>query len=197
VTLDGVTVEEALNQVLSANGYYFKVTGPRTIIVIPDQPAKHQQYDDLVVKVFFISNADATELSQLVNSIMRMPQMAVQPMMMPSKASNTITVRATAPVVDVIERIIRANDKPKAEVLLDIEILEVDRARVKRYGINLSAYALNFVFSPELAPAGGSATPGTPPASPPLFNLNTISNGVNTTAVYMGVPQAHLKFRDS
>ncbi|HEX4567841.1 MAG TPA: hypothetical protein VH138_14490, partial [Vicinamibacterales bacterium] len=49
VTLDGVTLEEALNQVLSANGYYFKVTGQRTIIVIPDQPAKHQQYDDLVV----------------------------------------------------------------------------------------------------------------------------------------------------
>src|SRR6266850_2444066 len=58
VNLDGVTVEEALNQVLSANGYYYKVSNPRTIIVIPDQPAKHQQYDELVIKVFYVSHAD-------------------------------------------------------------------------------------------------------------------------------------------
>ena len=58
---------------------------------------------------------------------------------MPNKTANTITVRATAPVVDVIERMIRANDKPRAEVVLDVEILEVEsRARSKRYGINLS-----------------------------------------------------------
>jgi general secretion pathway protein D len=197
VTLDGVTVEEALNQVLSANGYYFKVTSPRTIIVIPDQPAKHQQYDDLVVKVFYISHADVTELNQLVQAVIRIPQMPIQPMLMPSKTASTITARATAPVMDVIERIIRANDRPRAEVLLDIEILEVDRARVKRYGINLSAYALNFVFSPELAPAGGAATPGTASPSPPLFNLNTISNGVNTTDFYLGVPTAVVNFLES
>jgi len=197
VTLDGVTLEEALNQVLSANGYYFKVTGSKTIIVIPDQPAKHQQYDDLVVKVFYISNGDVTEINQLVNTIMRIPQMAIQPTMIPNKGSNTITVRATAPVMDVIDRIIKANDKPKAEVLLDVEILEVDRARVKRYGINLSSYALNFVFSPEVAPAGGPATPGTAAPSPPLFNLNTISNGVNTTDFYLGVPTAVVNFLES
>jgi general secretion pathway protein D len=197
VTLDGVTVEEALNQVLSANGYYFKVTGPRTIVVIPDQPAKHQQYDDLVVRVFYISHADVTELNQLVQAVIRIPQMPVQPMLMASKTASTITARATAPVMDVIERIIRANDRPRAEVLLDIEILEVDRARVKRYGINLSSYALNFVFSPELAPGGGAATPGTASPSPPLFNLNTISNGVNTTDFYLGVPTAVVNFLES
>jgi general secretion pathway protein D len=197
VTLDGVTVEEALHQVLSANGYYFKVVSPRTIIVIPDQPAKHQQYDEMVVKVFFISHADVTELNQLVNAVMRIPQMAVQPFVYPNKAASTITVRATAPVMDVIERIIKANDKPRAEVLLDIEILEVDRARVKRYGINLSAYALNFVFSPEVAPAAGALVPGTASASPPLFNVNTISNGLNTTDFYLGVPTAVVNFLES
>ncbi|HYT69514.1 MAG TPA: secretin and TonB N-terminal domain-containing protein [Vicinamibacterales bacterium] len=197
VNLDGVTVEEALQQVLAANQYYYKVVNPRTIIVIPDQPAKHQQYDDLVVKVFFLSHADATELNQMVNSIMRIPQMAVQPMMMPNKAANTIMVRATAPVMDVIERVIKANDKPRAEVVLDVEILEVNRNRVKRYGINLSAYALNLMFSPELAPPNTSATPGTPSASPPLFNLNTISQGVSTADFYLGVPTAVVNFLES
>jgi general secretion pathway protein D len=197
VTLDGVTVEEALSQVLSATGYYFKVIGPKTIIVIPDQPQKHQQYDDLVVKVFYISHADVTELSSLVGSIMRIPQMAVVPTILPNKTASTITVRATAPVVDVIERIIRANDRPRAEVLLDIEILEVNRARVKQYGLNLSAYALNWVFSPEVSPGNTPATPGPASPSPPLFNLNTISNGINTTNFYLGVPTAVVNFLES
>jgi general secretion pathway protein D len=192
VNLDGVTVEEALNQVLSANGYYYKVTGPRTIIVIPDQPAKHQQYDDLVIRVFYVSHADATELAQLVNSIMRIPQMPVQPMVMPNKAANTITVRATAPVVDVMERIIRANDKPRAEVVLDVEILEVNRGRLKRYGIDLSAYTLNLLFSPELAPPNTAAV-----GAPPPFNLNTITQGVSTADFYLGVPTAIVNFLEN
>lgn len=197
VNLDGVTVEEALQQVLSANQYYYKVISQRTIIVIPDQPAKHQQYDDLVIKVFYISHADATELVQLVNTIMRIPQMAIQPTIMPSKTANTITVRATGPVMDVIERVIQANDKPRAEVMLDVEVLEVNRSRVKRYGINLSAYALNLMFSPELAPPNTSATPGTPSPSPPLFNLNTISQGISTSDFYLGVPTAVVNFLES
>jgi general secretion pathway protein D len=189
VNLDGVTLEEALNQVLSANQYYYKVTGPKTIIVIPDQPAKHQQYDDLVMRVFFINHADATELASLVNSVMRIPQMPVQPMVMPNKAANTITVRATSPVMDVVDRLIRANDRPRAEVLLDVQILEVNNQRVKKYGIDLSQYALNLIFSPEVAPPNTTAV-----SAPPPFNLNTISQGVSTNDFYLGVPYAVVNF---
>ena len=194
VSLDGVTIEEALQQVLSANQYYYKVVNPRTIIIIPDQPAKHTQYDELVVRVFYISHADATELAQIVNTIMRIPQLPLPPMVMPNKTANTITVRATAPVVEVIDRIIRANDKPRAEVVLDVEILEVDRERIKRYGINLSQYNLNILFSPEVAPpntGGGTVT------APPPFNLNTISQGVSTADFYLGVPTAVVNFLES
>jgi general secretion pathway protein D len=168
VILDGVTVEDALQQVLSANGYYYKVTNPRTILIIPDQPAKHQQYDELVVKVFYLSHADAAEVAQMVTTIMRIPQMSVQPMLQPNKVANTITVRATGPVVDVIERVIRANDKPRAEVMLDIEILEVNRGRVKRYGIDLSAYSIGLLFSPELAAPNTGFAGGAPPGAPPV-----------------------------
>ena len=65
---------------------------------------------------------------------MRIPTMPVQPTLLPNKTANTITVRATAPIVDVIERIIRANDKPRAEVVVDVQILEVNRNRAKISG---------------------------------------------------------------
>jgi len=192
VSLDGVTIEEALNQVLSANQYYYKVTSPKTIIIIPDQPAKHQQYDDLVMRVFYVNHADVTELSALVNTVIRIPQMPVIPVMTPNKTANTITVRATAPVMDIIDRIIRANDRPRAEVMLDVQILEVSNSRLKRYGIDLSAYAMNLIFSPELAPPNTTGV-----SAPPPFNLNTISQGVSTNDFYLSVPYAVVNFLET
>src|SRR5687767_2344868 len=128
---------------------------------------------------------------------MRMPQMAMHPTMMANKSANTITVRASAPVVDIIERIIRSNDKPRAEVLIDVQILEVNRARAKQFGINLSAYALGFSFSPEVAPPNTSSNLPAAPAQPPPFNVNTISQGVSTADFYMSVPTALVRFLES
>ena len=197
VTLDGVTLEQSLQQIMTANQKFYKVVDPRTIIVVDDTPTKHAQYDDLVVKVFYVSHVEAQELSQMVSTIMRVPQMAVQPTLMANKTANTITVRATAAVVDIIERIIRSNDKPRAEVLIDVQILEVNRNRAKQFGLNLNAYALGFTFSPEVSPPNTSANLSQPPPSPPPFNLNTISQGVSTADFYMSVPTAQVRFLES
>jgi type II secretory pathway component GspD/PulD (secretin) len=194
VSLEGVTVEEALQTILSTNGHFYKVLNPTTIVVALDNAQGHQKYDDLVVRVFYLSHADAQEVSQIINTIMRIPQMTVQPALFPNKTANTITVRATAPVVDIIERLIRANDRPRAEVVVDVQILEVSRTRLKQYGIDLNAYAVNLIFSPEVAPPNTSATPGVASPSPPPFNLNTITQGVSTADFYLGVPTAVLRF---
>ena len=197
VTLDGVTLEQSLQQIMTANQKFYKVVDPRTIIVVDDTPTKHAQYDDLVVKVFYVSHVEAQELSQMVSTIMRVPQMAVQPTLMANKTANTITVRATAAVVDIIERIIRSNDKPRAEVLIDVQILEVNRQRAKQFGLNLNAYALGFTFSPEVSPPNTSSPPTSAPTSPPPFNLNTITQGISTADFYTSVPTALVKFLET
>jgi type II secretory pathway component GspD/PulD (secretin) len=197
IELEDVTVEEALQQIMSANQLFYKVVNPRTIIVVNDRADKRQQYDEMVVRVFYVSHADAQELSQMVTTIMRVPQMPVAPVIMANKTANTITVRATAQVADIIERIIRSNDKPRAEVVVDVQILEVNRQRVKQYGLELNAYALGFMFSPEVAPPNTSAPPTGPLPSPPPFNLNTISQGVSTADFYMSVPTALVKFLET
>jgi general secretion pathway protein D len=191
VNLDGVTLEEALNQVLTANQLFYKVVNPRTIIVIPDIPAKRAQYEELVIKTFFLSHAEATELAQMLNQIARVPQ-GVQPMVMPNKTANTITIRTTAALAGIIERVVRANDRPRAEILLDIEILEVNRNRVKQYGLNLSQYRVDLFFSPEQPPSVGQGSVSTAP-----FNLNTISQGVSTADFYLAVPTAIVRFLET
>ncbi len=186
VHLEDVSLEQALQQIVSANQLFYKILNPKTIIIIPDTAAKHAQYDDLVVRVFFVSHADVSELAQLLNTIMRIPTMPVQPTLLPNKTANTITVRATASVVDVIEKIIRANDKPRAEVVIDVQILEVNKKRTRDFGVNLSNYSIGMVFSPETAPGSSTANP--------TFNLNTISQGVSTSDFYLSVPTVAVKF---
>ena len=197
IELEDVTVEEALQQVMAANQMFYKVVNPKTIIVINDVPANRARYDELVVRTFFISHGDAVEMSQLLNTILRVPQMPVPYVIMPNKTANTVTVRATAQVADIMERVVRANDKPRAEVIIDVQILEVNRARAKQYGLNLNAYAVGLLFSPEVAPPNTSTPPTGQPPSPPPFNVNTISQGVSTADFYATVPSALIRFLES
>jgi len=193
ISLENVTVEEALRQVLALTNHFYKVLNPTTIVVAQDTAQARQRYEDLVVQTFYLSHADVQEVTQIINTVMRIPNMTVVPAMFPNKTANSITVRATAAVVQVIEQIIRANDKPRAEVVVDVQILEVNRTRIKQYGINLSDYAINLIFSPELAPPNTTG----PISAPPPFNLNTISQGISTADFYLGVPTAVFRFLES
>jgi len=217
VNLQGVTLEQGLNQIMTMNGLSYKVLSERSIFVFQDTPPKHAQYDDQVVRTFYLSHSDATEMSQLLSTIIRLPGIPVQPAIAPNRVANALTIRGTTAVVGILEKIIEQNDKPRAEIVVDVEILEVDRTRTKNYGLNLSQYALGAVFSPEVAPAGtttSTTTPGTgttpgttttagtstPPsgvASPPPFNLNTISRGFTTADFYLAVPTAIVRFLES
>ena len=221
VNLEGIALEPALNQIMTMNQLSYKVLGEKSIFVFQDIPTKHVQYDDQVIRTFYLSHADSTEVQQILSTIIRLPGIAVQPAITGNKTANSITVRGTTAIVGILEKIIEQNDKPRAEVVIDVEILEVDRAKSKTYGLNLSEYALGGVLSPEVSPSG--TTTATPPAtgapatggtattstntgtstgpsqvkSPPPFNLNTISRGVSTADFYLAVPTAIVRFLES
>src|SRR5207302_144833 len=112
---------------------------------------KHGQFDEQVVRTFYLSHADATDITQMLSTIIRLPGISVQPAIVPNKSANTITVRAAANVVQILEKVIEQNDKPRAEIVFDVEILEVDRSRTQQYGLNLSEYAVRAIFSPEVS----------------------------------------------
>jgi len=159
VQLRGVTFEQALNQILAANQLFYKIINERTIMVIPDNAQKRALYEEQVIRTFFVSHADATELAQILNGIIRIPALAVAPQIVANKTANTITVRASANIVAIIERIVAQNDNPKAEVILDVQILEVSRSRTKEFGIDLSNFSISGAFSPETDPrSAGDAT---------------------------------------
>ena len=200
VQLNGVTLEQALNQILSANLLFYKVINQNTIMVIPDNAQKRANYEEQVIRTFYISHSDATELSQMINTIIRVPAMAVQPMVAPNKTNNTITIRATTAVAAIIEKMIDSNDKPRAEIVIDVQILEISRERARQFGVDLGSYAINAVFSPESDPRGTSGTGAAAAATlntQPTFNLNTITRGVSTADFYLAVPSAVVRFLET
>jgi general secretion pathway protein D len=199
VDIDG-TLEQVLNTVLSANQAFFTVQDDHTIVVAADTNANHQKYDRLIAVTFPISYADTAELMQMLTTITRLTASAtIAPIIQVNPKGNSITVRATQPVMDVIRQLIASNDKPHAEVTLDVEILEVNRSRAKQVGLNLSAYQVQGIFSPDQAPPGavgatgaaGSTTDNRP------FNLNTISQGVSTADFYTTLPQIFVRFLET
>ena len=194
VRLEGLTIEEALDQILTANQHFYKVLNARSVIIVPDTPQKRAQYEEQVIRTFYVSHADVAELATLLTQVVRAPTLAVQPQIVPNTGSNTITVRATIAVAAVIARVIAANDKPRAEIVVDVEILEVNRERARQYGLDLTQYSIGALFSPAASPLAGTA-PNTVASSP--FNANLLSEGASLSDFYLAVPAAIVDFLES
>jgi general secretion pathway protein D len=196
INLNGVPLEQALNTIMSSNGLFYSVLDPTTIVVAQDTAATRARYERLIAITIPLSYGDSTELAQMLTQITRTTG-ASPPIIVPNKSANSITVRATQPVIDVIRELLASNDKPRAEVTLDVEILEVNRDRVRQLGLKLSPlYQIGGIFSPDQAPPGAvGATAGSSLAAP--FNLNTISQGVSTADFYMTIPQALVRFLET
>ena len=193
LTLDRVTLGEALQQILTNSGNFYKVVNQRTILVITDNPQKRQQYDEQVVQTFFLSHSDAAEVTANLNNILNVPGTQTQrPTIIPNKTANSVIARATSTMMPIIERLVQLQDTPRAEVMVDVQILEVSKARTREYGLNLSDYAIQGVFSPEVDPRGANGS-----LNNPAFNANTVSRGISASDFYLAVPSAVVRFLES
>ncbi|MCC7044679.1 MAG: hypothetical protein IT183_12510 [Acidobacteria bacterium] len=195
IDLQQTPLEEVLNQILQANNLTFKVQNPRTIFVYQDNPVNRQRYEDRYLQVFYLSSANATQMVSQINQLLAGTQMPVRPVVTASEATNTISVVATAPVLEVIDSFLRSSDRAVPEVMIEAEILEVDRNYLRQLGLDLNQWALGFAFSPEVGPSSAAGT--FPPATPPPFNLNTISQGVSPADFYMTSPTALIRLLQS
>jgi len=200
VSQEGVTLEQALQQIVAANALFYKVMNPKTIMIIPDNAQKRAQYEEQVIVSFPLSYVDSQELAQTINQVIRPVGQALAPAVTSNKSTNTVTIRATTSMMAIIERMIETLDKPRAEIVVDVQILEVSRNRAQQYGLDLGTYAINAVFSPEVDPriaGGGGTTENGTTLNPRPFNLNTVSRGISTSDFYLAVPSAVVRFLET
>jgi general secretion pathway protein D len=133
IDLRDATVQAALDAVSNATRNFYRVTGDRVVTVIPDNVAKRREYEEEVVKTFYLSNVDLRETIDLLRTVVDARRIA------PITGTNALTIKDTPERVELAGRIIAANDKARPEVLIDVQLLEVDRTRLKEYGLQLAS----------------------------------------------------------
>lgn len=136
IVLKNVTAQSALEVVMRAAGHFYKVQDESTIIVVADTPQNRRNYEDLVIQTFFLSNADIKQVQTMLRSLVDAKKIAT------NEQLNAIILRDTADKVKVAEKIIEANDKAKAEVVVDVELLQINTTRMRNLGLALDSYAV-------------------------------------------------------
>jgi general secretion pathway protein D len=166
IELRNVTARQALESVMEAAGHFYKVLDPKTVIVAEDTPQNRREYEDLVVKTFFLSNADVKDINNMLRALIDARRIAT------NEQLNSVVIRDTADKVAIAERLIDANDKAKAEVLVDVELIQVDSTKLRDIGMALSNYAPNFAI--DTSKLGGNSTSG----AVPLSNVGNITRSM-------------------
>jgi general secretion pathway protein D len=133
VDLRNATLEDALNSIGEATRTFFRVTAPRTVLVIPDTPAKRREYEEEVVRTLYLSNADLKETMDVLRMVLDARRIS------PSTGINALTIKDTPERITAAARLLSAIDKARPEVIIDVELLEVDRTRLMEYGLQVAS----------------------------------------------------------
>ena len=131
--LRNVTLPDALASLTATTRTFYRVTAPRTITIIPDTPAKRREHEEHVVQTFYVSNADIKEVMDLLRVVVDVRQVS------PTTSVNAISLKDTPERIAAAGRLIAAIDKARPEVVINVELLEVDRTRLREYGLQVAS----------------------------------------------------------
>ena len=133
VEVRNTTFEDALNSVTATTHTFYRVTAPRTVTIVPDTPAKRREYEEEIVRTFYLSNAELKETIDLLRIVVDARRVAGMP------GTNAITIKDSPERIAAAGRVIAAIDKARPEVIVDVELLEVDRTKLREYGLQIAS----------------------------------------------------------
>jgi general secretion pathway protein D len=181
VDLRNATLEDALGTVAGATRTFFRVSAPKTIVVIPDTPAKRREYEEEIVRTFYLSNADLKETMDLLRMVLDARRIS------PTTATNALTIKDTPERIAAAARVLSAIDKARPEVIIDVELLEVNRTKLKEYGLQIA--------SPNSPGINGSVGVATDPNG--TVSLDTLRNLTQSDIIFAGLPSLYYRLLKS
>lgn len=150
--LRDMTFQKALETAMRQAGHFYKVIDEKTILIAQDTNQNRKEYEDLVIRTFFLSNGDVKDVSAMIRNILDLRRIASVPQL------NAIVIRDTADKVAVAEKIIEVNDKAKAEVVVDVELLQLNTTKAIELGTKLSSYSTTGTLIGAVPQPGGSGS---------------------------------------
>ncbi|BDV43353.1 type II secretion system protein [Geotalea uraniireducens] len=197
IFLENATFQQALEILTGMNKLGKKVLNESTIIIFPKTPEKTKQYEDLIVKTFYLNTLDAKKAVNLLRTMLQVRKIYV------NEDLNAIVIRDTPDVIDVAQKIIEANDVPDAEVVLDLEVIEVSKNNAENFGLGLSSYSLTMnartpggeFFSDTFSPTTTTTSSGTTTTTTQV-TANNLLNVFNWSGYngFVTVPSATYNF---
>jgi general secretion pathway protein D len=144
-----IAFEDAFDLLLMSNQLEKKIVNHNTVLIYPVSPEKLRQYQDLAVKGFYLTYADVKQTAELLKAVLKPTEMFVDEKM------NMIVLRDTPEAISIAEKLIAMHDLGAPEVMLDLEVLEVQRNKLVEAGIQ---WPNQLVLSPLAAANGGVST---------------------------------------
>ncbi len=146
IDLSGKDVDQAISFLCVASHNFYRIIDEKTVLIAPDNYQKRQQYELVAIKTFYLSNINAQDvmnpLMQLIKSPNKLPVIQVD------KTMNSIMIRDTPQVLALAGKLLRMWDKAKPEVVIDIEIMEVSRTKLRQLGIDFSGTTFGVRLTP-------------------------------------------------
>ena len=174
IDLRGQSLAEALNGLSLTTRNFWRVTAPRAITVVPDTSAKRREYEEEIVRTFYLSNADLKETIDMLRIVVDARRLSS------ITATNAITIKDTAERITAAGKIIAAIDKARPEVIIDVELLEVNRTHLHEYGL-------------QIASPGQPGISGAVDIGRPGISLQDLSNLTSADVLLTGLPSLYYR----
>ena len=129
ISVRDTSIEEAIAMLLGANQLEQSVTSDKSITIYPNTPQKVKDYQQLVVRTFFLANADVKTVAFSIKTLLKAKDVVTD------ERLGIIMLRDTPEMVRMAERIINVQDLADPEVMLEVEVLEVKRTRLMELGV--------------------------------------------------------------
>ena len=133
--------------------HFAPIIDERTVLVIPDNAMKRLQYEVNCIRTFYLANIAAQDIQAALSSMLRSTTRV--PNIIFDKNLNSLTIRTTPQEIELVEKLIRVWDKPKGEVVIDLEIMEVSRMKERQLGISFDSNQAGLMYN---GAASGSAS---------------------------------------
>lgn len=146
VVMKDTSIDEVLRFVLLANQLQRRVLNERTVLVYPNTQAKTREYQELVVRTFYLGNSDPKITLNLLRSVVKARDVFID------EKLGMLVMRDTPEAIRIAEKLIANQDLAEPEVMLELEVLEVSRSDLYELGIR---YPDQVSFS--IQGSGGSA----------------------------------------
>jgi len=160
VVVQDATVEELIRLVLSTNQLEQKVINEKTAVVFPNTPQKLREYQDLVVKAFYLANAEVKQTANMIRTIVKTRDIFID------EKLNLLVIKDTPSAVRLAERLIAAQDLAEPEVMLEVEVLEIGYNKLLELGLRFpDTIAWSVVGGGTSSATAGGATAGGTPGS--------------------------------